>query len=174
MHIILLLSFGMYTQVSCITSVHELISLIPRLFFHTGREKIVWSTAYSVFVPCGLEIGDATSLKMITWRHIRLETMKELKRDSLLQRSSFSELPNTKKRRITKLEASVNVRKPGQSYRHLKLRNFTLPVVKPRNAHRCSPKSWHSFASPFSGSAWLSLLIALQPPSLLKISYCST
>ena len=99
--------------------------------------------------------------------------MKELKRDSSLQGSSFSELPNAKKRRFTKLEASVNVRKPGQSYQHLKLRNFTLPVVKLRNAHRRSQKFWHSFASPFSGSAWLSLLIALQPPSLLKIS-CST
>ena len=79
-------------------------------------------------------------------------------------------LANGKKRRFTKLQASVNVRKPGQSYRHLKLRNFTLPVVKLRNVHRRSQKSWHSFASLFSGSAWLSLLIALQPPSLLKIS----
>ena len=155
-----------------ITTVQELISLVPRLFSHTRREKIVWSTAYSVFVPCGLKIGDTTSLKMHYM--ITQKTMKELKRDTSLQGSSFSELPNAKKRRFTKLEVSVNVSKLGQSYRHLKLRNFTLPVVKLRNAHRRSQKSWHSFASPFSGSAWLSLLIALQPPSLLKSSYCST
>ena len=32
--------------------------------FRTRRGKIVWSTAYSVFVPCGLKIGDVTSLKI--------------------------------------------------------------------------------------------------------------
>ena len=40
------------------------ISLVASLIFRTRRGKIVWSTAYSVFVPCGLKIGDATSLKM--------------------------------------------------------------------------------------------------------------
>ena len=28
------------------------LSLVPRLFFARGGEKIVWSTAYSIFVPC--------------------------------------------------------------------------------------------------------------------------
>ena len=32
--------------------------------FRTRRGKIVSSTAYSIFVPCGLKIGDATSSKM--------------------------------------------------------------------------------------------------------------
>ena len=29
----------------------SLISLVPRLFFACGGEKIVWATAYSIFVP---------------------------------------------------------------------------------------------------------------------------
>jgi len=38
-------------------------SFVPSLFFACGG-KIVSSMAYFIFVPCGLKIGDATSLKM--------------------------------------------------------------------------------------------------------------
>ena len=68
--------------------------------------------------------------------------------DSLLQGSSFLELPNTEKWRFTKLEASVNLRKV-------------------RNTHRPFTKSWHSLACPFSGLPHLVSYIVLRPPSLL-------
>ena len=35
-------------------------SVVPRLL----EKNIVWATAYSIFVPCGLKIGDATFSKM--------------------------------------------------------------------------------------------------------------
>ena len=45
------------------------------------------------------------------WRHTSRETMKHCQRDSSQQGSSFSGLPNAKKWRFTKLEASIDPRK---------------------------------------------------------------
>ena len=47
-----------------------------------------------------------------------------------------SECQETKKRRLKKYEASVNLRKPWDNLIDIwKLRNFTLPVFKLRNTH---------------------------------------
>ena len=63
-----------------------------RPFFHMGREKIVWLP-----IPhfCSVWFG---------------ETMCERVGD--VQRPTFSELLNAKKRSFTKLEASVNLQIP--------------------------------------------------------------
>ena len=131
------------------------------------REKIVWSTAYSIFVPCGLKIGDATSLKMYyvlsqkTWNYERALKRRLVAGIILLGTSECQE---------TKIHKTWSFCQPQkalrQSHRHLKLSNFTLPVFKLRNTHHPFIEVTAFLCQSFSGSTWLSL-IALQLPSFL-------
>ena len=46
----------------------------------TWRGKIVWSTAYSIFVLCGLKFVTQRLKKCVVWCHTRLASMKETAR----------------------------------------------------------------------------------------------
>ena len=130
---------------------------MPRLFF---------ATANAIFVPCGLKIGDATSLKMYyvtshkAWNYERALKRWLVAGIILLGASVRQET------KIHKLTWSLcqPQKAPRQSYRHLKLRNFTLTVFKLRNTHRPFTEVLEFLRSSFSD---LVACIALQPPSLL-------
>lgn len=99
------------------------ISPVPRLFFPHMEEKTVWSTAYSIFVPCGFK--DVASCK--AWNYERAL------RRQLIAGSSFSELPNAKKQRLTnlKLLSILWVRETlRQSYLTFEAQNLHTEVIE--------------------------------------------
>ena len=146
------------------------VSLMPRLFFarRGEKQKIVWSTAYSISVLCGLKIGDTMSSKMTSHKAWKYKKALINKRDGSLQGSSFSELLNAKKQRFTKREALSTSESPETI-----LSIFESPGTShcqfssSETYTACSYKCWHSFAGRALVLLGLVSCIALQLPSLL-------
>ena len=123
------------------------------------RAKIVWWTAHSVFIPCGLNIGDATSLKMIKlWRRRLIAGI------IILRASKSQEIKIHKSRNLCEPQGDsktilLDIWSSGTS--HCQLASSETHMA-------CSQKSWHSFAGLFSG---LVFRTALQLPSPLWLPF---
>ena len=132
-----------------------------------GREKIVWSTANSVFVPYGLKTGEAMSSKIyyvtlhIAWKY----TLKR----QLVAGIIFLGASKHQEMKIHKIWSQYQ---PQKAQDHL-VDIWAQEASTETHIARLQ-KSWHSYTGLFSGSAWLRLLhsISAAEPSLVAI-YCS-
>ena len=131
-----------------------------KLFFRTRRGKIVWSTAYSIFVPCGFKIGDATFLKMYYVTSQKALKLRKSSKETARCRNHPS--PSFRKPRN---EDSQNIKPQSTSespetilLAALKLTNFTRPVFKLRNTQCPFTEALEFLRWSFSGSTWLSCL----------------
>ena len=130
---------------SKITLTYLLTYFRAQTIFHTRRGKIVWSTAYSIFVPCSLKIGDTTSSKMYyvtshkAWNYER----------ALKRRLVVGIIPlGPSERQETKIHKTWSLCQPQIALASFQAQKHTPPV------HR-SPGILHWS---FSGSTRLSLL----------------
>ena len=127
--------------------------------FCMRRGKIVWSTAYSIFVLCGFKIGDTTSLKIVSCDVTRSLKLRKSSKETACCRNHVSRSFRTPRnedsqnvKHLTTSESPETILLPA-----LKLTNFTRPVFKLRNTHRLFTESLESLRLSFSGSVKNSL-----------------
>ena len=88
--------------------------------FRMQRGKIVWSTACPIFVPCGLNIGDTTSIKM----YCEVTQSLKLRKSSKEMACCKDILLGASKHQETKIHKTWSLCQPqialGQSYQRLK------------------------------------------------------
>ena len=138
------------------------------------RGKIVWSTAYSIFVPCGSKIGDATSSKMCyVMSHKACNYQRAIKRRLV----AGIILLGASERQETKIHKAWSLCQPQKVLRQscwcLKAQELHTASFQATYTYTtCSQKSWHFFAGyalvlPHLVSCiWLQLLSLLWSPSI--------
>ena len=128
--------------------------------------------AYSVFVPCSLKIGDVPYSKTYyvrshkAWNYERAVKRRLISEIILLW--SFQMLRNKVSQNWTFCQPRKALR---QSYWHLKLRNFTLPVVKFKNTHYPFTEDLGLLCQSVLWCYQLSLLHSASTPSLLWLPF---
>ena len=167
-------AYHLYRLIAVLYNPRKFVVLCPDYFSYTeGKNslvwKIVWSTAYSIFVPCGLKIADATSSTMYyltshkAWNYERALKRRLVAGIILLGASECQE---------TKIHKTWSLCQPQialrQSYQHLKASGTSHCQFSSSETHTVhSQKSWHSFAGRSLVLHSLVSCIALQLPSHL-------
>ena len=145
-------------------------SLVPSLFFARGGEYRLEgekNCLVNSLFTCGLKLGDTTSC--IMWRHTSMKLWNTSKETARCRDhpSRSSRIPRNKTWSLFRPQKALR-----RSYRHLKLRNFTLPVGNLRN-------TYHAFMEVLVFLRWSVLRLSIlynastAKPSLVAI-YCST
>ena len=126
----------------------------------------LWSTANSVFVPCGSKIGDALSSKMC---YVTSHKAWNYKSTSSKEMARCREFPKAKQWRFTKHEASVNLRKLWDNFINIWSSGTSHCQFWSSETHTTrSQKSWHSFAG---HSLVLSDIVSCIALSLLWLAF---